>query len=149
MELALYNPSYKQDLLKLASNFFKASPFKGLNFSIETAEIAIDNLYKDKENSIIILCVKEGNVIGFIIGVTCPLAFSTDKVVTELAWWVEPEHRLSRAAFKLIDAYEYWANNVAKAKLVCMNSLNTMESVDKIYQKRGYTLFEKSWVKEV
>jgi len=98
-------------------------------------------LNSDNTDKIILLYGFE----GMIAGLAFPFIYGKDKMVTELAWWVEPESRGNETGAKLLEAFEYWAREVVKAKLVTMISLD--DKVGKFYEKNGYALQERTYMK--
>jgi GNAT superfamily N-acetyltransferase len=98
-------------------------------------------------DTVVILLRKEEKAVGFIVGFANSPLFSGDKIATEAAWYVQPEHR-GRGSLKLLQAYEYWAKNVAKVKLIQMLHLGD-ERLDKLYERKGYRKSEVCYIKEV
>lgn len=82
---------------------------------------------------------------GFIMGQATRFPFGPDLIASETAWWVEPEARGENKGGKLFEAFEYWAKNVAGCKLISMTSLNS--TVEKIYRRKGYKLYERAYMK--
>jgi GNAT superfamily N-acetyltransferase len=98
-------------------------------------------------DTVVILLRKNEKVIGFLVGFANSPLFSTDKIATEAAWYVYPEHR-GRGSLKLLQAYEYWAKHVAKCKLIQMLHLGD-ERLDKLYERKGYRKSEVCYIKEI
>lgn len=82
---------------------------------------------------------------GFIAGQATKFPFGPDLIATEIAWWIEPEARGENKGAKLMEAFEYWAKNVAGCRFISMTSLNN--TVEKIYKKKGYKLYERAYMK--
>lgn len=82
---------------------------------------------------------------GFLAGMVTPFPFSTDFLATELAWWVEPEARQEGLGTKLLEAFEYWAREKAGCRLISMSSLD--DKVGEMYEKQGYKLYERAYMK--
>ena len=91
----------------------------------------------------------EGTVNGFACGIKGSLlANSNVSTGTELAWWVNPEHRKGRNGINLLKHLEYQAK---KAGIKYWNML-FMESsmpliIEGIYQKMGYNKAEVYYTK--
>lgn len=84
---------------------------------------------------------------GFIAGLVQPFMLGTVKLATELAWWVEPAYRKKKVGKELVEAFEFWAVNIARAKLISLACYD--DEVGKFYEKNGYRLFERAYMKEV
>lgn len=138
--------------LKLVlKRFFLNSPFVNLTefdeeVTVRTAENIING---PKENGIILLYFKDGEVKGVLAGLAHEMFFSRDKVATELCWWVDEDAR-GRDSLELIEAYEFWAEKVG-CSIVSMANLTgtTGERLDKYYKRRGYTPLETAYGKRV
>lgn len=83
---------------------------------------------------------------GMIAGRLAPYAFAPLLIAAELGWWVEPEHRKSKVGKELLEAFEYWAKQ-KNCKMVTMVSLD--DEVGKIYERKGYHLAERVYMKEL
>lgn len=101
------------------------------------------------DNPLIFTVVERGK--GFIVGFIAPSFLEPSKIqCSELAWYVEPEHRGSSVAIKLMKKYE----NFAKEKgcnyvtMVCLDNLNP-DKVGDIYHKLGYNTLEHHFRKEL
>lgn len=95
------------------------------------------NILQNPKASIIILAEKENKTIGMIIGVVTKPLFSSIRIATEIAWYVNPEDRKTKASLELLKAYDYWAKNIAKCDMVQLMHLNT-DRLGKVYERLGY-----------
>lgn len=127
-------------IFKMAMNFLNASPYKDLGDEDSIATIIGDILNSSPTERIIIF-----SDVGFIVGAVTPFLFGPHKLATEVAWWVEPDYRGNGEGLKLLEAFEYWAKNVAEVKLISMSSLD--KTVEKYYKKNGYKLYERAYMK--
>ena|ERR1700761_8039270 len=82
---------------------------------------------------------------GFIAGAVTPFIFGESRLATEIAWWVNEDKRATGEGMKLIQAFEYWAKNVANCQMISMGSLDN--KVEKLYKKNGYKLHERAYLK--
>lgn len=86
--------------------------------------------------------------VGIIMGIKTQFFFSKTPIVQEVLWWVDPNHRHTSAAFKLLQGFEYWAKNVVNAEKVVMANLVKYD-IGSLYEKRGYKPLEVYWYKEL
>lgn len=108
----------------------------------ETITNLITNIVEDQPTSSIIILSPD---VGFIVGAVSQFPFGRCLIATEIAWWVEEDKRGTGEGLKLLEAFEYWAKNVAECKLVSMSSLD--KTVEKYYKKNGYKLYERAYMK--
>lgn len=85
--------------------------------------------------------------IGILVAMRNRFIYGTEYGATELAWFVEKEHRSSSVGSELMEAFETWAKRMDCKYTVMTSSLD--ERVDKFYQKSGYKLYERSYFKEI
>lgn len=101
-----------------------------------------------KSEKIIIVSEQKNSVVGLIMAFTAPLLFSDFRQAYELVWWVDPAYHRTRDAFRLFDAYEFWAYTSG------CHSVQTSyvhghgwSDLSKFYEKRGYVRTETSYKK--
>lgn len=85
--------------------------------------------------------------VGFLAGCVTPFLFGPHLLATEIGWWVEPEARGKGAGKEFLAAFEYWAKEKAGCTLISMVSLD--DEIGKAYEKQGYKLYERAYMKEL
>lgn len=110
----------------------------------QTIESLIRSIVTGQQNAMIILLIPG---VGFLAGMNSPFVFGPHLIASEIAWWVNEDKRKSGAGTELIDAFEYWAKNVAGCSLITLTSLD--DKVGKVYEKKGYKLYERAYMKEL
>lgn len=134
------------DDLDLVVNMFcrfgENSPYKNYVGKEQITNVMKNILEADNNEKIILL---HGEV-GMIIGIATPFLYGPHIVATELAWWVNPEARNSSVGKELLNAFEFWAKRVG-CTLITMISLD--DQLGNYYEKRGYSLFERAYMKEI
>lgn len=131
------------ELIKsMVLQFAYETEYKDYVDPVKLGAVIEDMLEGDPSKKIIIL---HGDV-GIIAGVINPIMLGTALMSTEVIWWVEPEHRNNAVGVELLEAYENWAKSCG-CKLTTMVCLD--DSVGKLYEKLGYTLRERTYLKEV
>lgn len=114
----------------------------------EVVQETILLLIKQQDNhGMAVVYEVEGEIWGMILATTVPSAFSKQVHAIELAYYVLPEHRKSKAWRELLDTYERWAKYIAKADIAAVALLD--QRVGKLYERRGYKLTEMSYKKEL
>lgn len=82
-----------------------------------------------------------GKIIGVLAGFVAEQWFSTDRVVSDLTFYITPEQRKKgRAALMLIRAFEQWA--VSQGAMDIVPGASTQidpEGTRRFYEKLGYT----------
>jgi GNAT superfamily N-acetyltransferase len=100
------------------------------------------------EHGLMVLADREGAVVGMLIIAYTTLATGGDHVVAEeVAWWVEPEHRGGRTAYKMLRF------GLERARQDGCNSV-TMRSpsgspVGEFYERLGFRPIETTYSKRL
>lgn len=131
----------KDIIQSLALNFVNTSPYKDVYSTASIIKLMDQILTGDQTKAIILLHGTD----GMIVGVASDFPYGEFKMATELAWWVNEDKRSTGVGKELIDAFEYWAKEVAGCKGITMGSLD--QPLDDYYTSRGYTLTERNFVK--
>lgn len=98
-----------------------------------------------------LLCVLEiqDKIVGFCAGIKSFLLGSREaQTGTELAWWVDPDNRGGRNGIKLLEFMEDLAKmaGVKYWNMVSMQS-SMPDTINRLYDKMGYSLEETTWTK--
>lgn len=110
----------------------------------ETISILINTILTGKQDEMIIL-LKPG--VGFLAGMRSPFLFGPHYMASEIAWWINEDKRGNKDGADLIEGFEYWAKNVAGCSLVSLTGLD--DNIGKYYEKKGYKLYERAYMKEL
>lgn len=110
----------------------------------QTISNLIETIVTGPQNTMIILLIPG---VGFLAGQASPFVFGRGSIASEIAWWINEEKRNSGIGAELVEAFEYWAKNVAGCTIITLTSLD--DSVGKFYEKKGYTLYERAYMKEL
>lgn len=91
-----------------------------------------------------------GEFNGAIGGIVHPDLTSGDKVAMEVFWFMKPEVRSGRDALRLFDSYEQEAKarGCRRVMMVTICGLND-DRISELYKRRGYTEFERHFIKEI
>lgn len=84
------------------------------------------------EHGAVILAEADGEVVGFVLALVSKSFFGPDLVASELAVYVTPEYRGTRAGVKLVRAYVAWAKSRGAKRI---NSGNSAGMDDQKYLK--------------
>lgn len=104
--------------------------------------LVTDFLTTSDDLKIVLLYEDKGMLAAFIQ----PFTLGSVPMAVEFAWWVEPDARKAGAGKALAEAYEFWAKKLG-AKLSTMACYD--EQTGKFYEKNGYRLSERAYIKEL
>lgn len=144
--LVLGSEVHRDDIKRMAIEFFNASPYKTQTIDPDRVDEFIDVFFQSRPTDrITILWVADGEPRGLLAAVAERNLFNYDRFAGELVWWIDPPYRKSRAAYKMIEAYEYWAKEKAGCKTVTLVDL--MGNLDRYYKRKGYERRETTYLK--
>ena len=129
-----------QTVLDMSMKFMDSIGYKDFSDEASISELIVRVLSAPHDEQIIIL-----DDFGFIAGQKTKFPFGPDYLASEIAWWIDPESRGENRGLKLMNAFEYWAKNIANCRFISMTSLD--KNVEKVYKKNGYKLYERAYMK--
>jgi GNAT superfamily N-acetyltransferase len=96
---------------------------------------------------IMLVSEQDDELTGMLLAVKNPNAWDPDLyVMNELCYWVEPEHRGSRAGYKLIKEYKLRCETMkAENKIEAYTLSKMVTSPDLDYQRLGFEKQEEMW----
>lgn len=93
----------------------------------------------------------DGKAVGFLAGLMAPcIANESVMIGSEIAYWIDPEHRDAGNGVLLLSSAEHNAK-AAGVDMWGMMSLENVEpeKVDKLYKGMGYAIGERSYFKRL
>lgn len=134
------------ELPKLAEEFYNSSS----HLKVFNAEIAVANWQSIIENEIgIVFGLKDNDeIIGMLGAMKVPDLHTGEMLATEIFWFVSESKR--RNGLLLVREFEKWAklNKCSRIMMAHMQDLMP-EKLEMLYTRLGYSLMEKSYVKEI
>lgn len=135
-------------LLKFAKNFHDASPYRSMRFNTEKGRKFLEGIISGRNTEgVVILALKDKIPIGMLVGSCSEPVFSSAKIAVELGWWIEVEHRKSRASVLIYKAYEDWALRVGCTHVQGAYLPGVSPDLHQFYKKHGYAQVESSYLK--
>ena len=134
------------NLVDLAEEFYSSSEFlKG--FDKEVSRKSWTNFIAGGTGAI--FAIKEGDAFHGMLGVVkFPDINTGDMTACEMFWFVSEKHR--GKGLLLVSAFEEWAKEEGCRKVAIGHLADSMpDSLEKLYVRMGYTLSEKTYIKEV
>lgn len=90
----------------------------------------------------------DDTIVGMLVGATNSPLFTKQVTAVELAWYMQPAYRDGRTALKLFDAFEKWARE-KECDFITMADLPEVADLSALYERKGYKLTEKAYIKEI
>ncbi len=135
-----------KDIVKLGVSFFEEAKIDLTpSFSQEKASTVISSMVKNDKCILYVAENNEGDTVGMIGGVVSEHWFSDEVVAQELFWYVLPDYRAGVGS-QLLAAMEGRAKELG-VSLVAMVDLGEKSPVDILLRRRGYSIYEKTYVR--
>jgi RimJ/RimL family protein N-acetyltransferase len=141
--LKIATPDDFEEIRDMAMKFMDTTGYTAYSDE-ETISKLINNILTGKQDEMIIL-LKPG--VGFLAGMASAFPFGPQLIASEIAWWINEDQRKGGAGAELVDAFEYWAKNIAGCTMITLTSLD--DKVGKFYEKKGYELYERAYMKQL
>lgn len=147
----LVRPAAETDiprLIELGRHFYEQTAYRRVPYS-EKGAAGWYRLMLD--HGLLFVATDDEALVGVIGGMSSPFLINPEHGVgTELLMWVEPEYRKSGAATALMDAIEAAAKDLGLTywSMMCLEAVQPDVAAN-LYKRRGYTLAEHTFVKEL
>lgn len=93
-----------------------------------------------------LLAEKDDELIGMLLALCVPYMWDKSKLVmTEIAYWVEPEHRGSTAGYRLLKEYLKICDEMKEQGRIHFCTMSQMEGQELNYSKFGLRPVEHTW----
>jgi len=139
LKIVTYSVEYRDQALALAREMHAESAshrFMRLNEQKLVEQFRRASISEDAYFS---LAVRDGAVLGGLLGVIYDQYFSDERAATELAWFMSKSARGSSAAVRLLHHFEEWASaRGARAVLLGQSTGVDIDRTTRLYGKLGY-----------
>ena len=137
-------------IMAMMINFANSSPYaplKNPQYHDMYVRKLLDHIQK---NGIILLGIKNDEPVGMLIAVIQQDSWLPHvKTMKEIAWWVEPEHRMTTLGYRLLKEYIKCGEKLVESDIIEGFTLtNMMQSPDFDLEKRGWRPVETNYVYE-
>lgn len=149
MDIRLATPEDETVVINLLYEFYLASPYPAEDWNAyHVRKLFREVVEGPKANGVVFLAIDGKNrPVGLLGALKTILPFSGQEVGMELAWYVNPEYRSTRAGLLLLKAFEFWCKEIAKVQVYQVSSLENLPDVERLYEKYGYKMTEKAYIK--
>lgn len=135
------------DLMVLAREFAREAPDVYV-WDKNKVETILNQALEENHMCILVVEDSKGYITGGLLGVLTEMFMSTKVVATELSWFMSKEHRNSKSALGLMKEFERWAKDNG-ANIVAMADLEGVSYLEALYSRKGYSLSERVYIKEI
>jgi GNAT superfamily N-acetyltransferase len=132
-------------VVRMSGDFWQHSAFDEEFIERDCAAMAEDRI----NDGLLFIYESNGEAHGFIALVVGPLMVNFGvNIGTEIAWWVDPDHRAGRAGIGLLKAAEDAAKDRGCKYMGMLYMESSMpEAIKTIYERSGYRKSEANYLK--
>jgi GNAT superfamily N-acetyltransferase len=138
----------KFDLPKLKQmlwNYHDCGNIKGLDITSEETGLRILSMIL-AGGGVALVSEKDDELTGMLLAVRSPFLWDNSKtIMTEIAYWVEPEHRGSSAGYRLLKEYVEYCDELKDLNKICNYTISQMEGQELNYSRFGFKPIEHTW----
>jgi N-acetylglutamate synthase-like GNAT family acetyltransferase len=135
------------DILDMLRSYRMLTPLPFLA-EADDAEYVTQMLTELMAGKGLVLIADKDGVAGLLVAVIAPSMWSPKHVVmTEMAYWVEPECRGGTMGYRLLAEYKQRGDELKKNGRICNYLISKMSNSPNLqYQKFGFEKLEEFWV---
>tara|TARA_R110000782_G_scaffold70496_7_gene141641 strand:- start:36 stop:503 length:468 start_codon:yes stop_codon:yes gene_type:complete len=137
-------------IIELLKRFAQAQPFGKLKLEAEqyNDHHVRKVLYNVRAQGVVLLAHIDSEIAGIFMAVKSPdLWVPNIKILAELIWWVNPEHRESSAGLRLLKEYTKIGEQLVKKGEISTFTMTLLEnSPISNLEKRGWNPVETNYV---
>lgn len=128
------------EAVRLARAFHAASAYAGLPLSIAKVDALCQNAIAGGDYFCVVLDTGDG-LGGYLMGIAYEHHFSTERTVSDLGFWIEPQHRSPFAARAMLAELERWAFHVKQVGTLNLGVSSGIADADvvRFYRLLGYS----------
>lgn len=103
------------------------------------------------DNGAVFVARVEGVIVGALIAMLVPLWFNRDHIAaSEMAWWVDEEHRGGMAGIGLYMAFMDWAEESKANSMIISDLVSGGEgTLGNMPERLGYSMVERSHMRKI
>lgn len=137
-------------IIQLLENFANAAPVSFYHNPRYNTQYVIRQLAEIHQQGIILVGEIDGDIQGMIIAKSCSDPWLPHiKVMREMAWWVEPQHRMGSLGYRLLKEYQKICKQLVEQKKVTAFTITTLtESPINDMSRWGWRPIEQNYVYE-
>ena len=132
-------------LKQMLWNYHDSGNIKGLDITSEETGLRILSMIL-AGGGIALVSEKDNELTGMLLAVRSPFLWDNTKtIMTEIAYWVEPEYRGSTAGYRLLKEYVEYCDELKDLNKISNYTISQMEGQELNYSRFGFKPIEHTW----
>ena len=145
MKIRLANKFDIPQLMEMLRHYRDSGTIK--NLKVESEETAMKILTAIIVGlGIALVSEKDNKLTGMLLAIKSPFMWDVNKLImSEIAYWVEPEHRGSTAGYRLLAKYVEHCDELKDSSVIVNYTMSQMAGQDLDYTRFGLKPVETTW----
>lgn len=137
-------------IMELLENFANAAPVSFYHQPKYNASHVMRQLGEIHNSGVILVGEVEGQIQGMIIAKICADPWLPQiKIMREMAWWVEPSHRMGTLGYKLLKEYQRICQDLTDRSVITAFTITTLTDTPiNDMQRFGWRPIEQNYMYE-
>ena len=132
-------------LKQMLWNYHDSGNIEGLDITTELTGLHILSTIL-AGGGIALVSEKDNMLTGMLLAIRNPFLWDHNKtIMTEIAYWVEPEHRGSTAGYRLLKEYVELCDELKDLNKISNYTISQMEGQELNYGRFGFKPIEHTW----
>jgi GNAT superfamily N-acetyltransferase len=134
-----------QKIINMLWNYHDSGSIHGLTVADEkTALKILTHILAGA--GVAILAEKNNEPVGMLLAFKTPFLWDNSKyIMSEIAYWVEEEHRGSTAGYRLLAEYVKYCEQLKEENMIINYTVSQMEGQTLNYSRFGFKPIEHTW----
>lgn len=137
MKLRLATYADLPAIVRLGRLMHQESTYAALDYDDDTVASTVADLI-DKKQFVVVAEDTNGQVVGGMVGSVDPCWFGRDAIASDLALFIDPQHRGGMLVVRLVKAFVQWSR-LAGAKQIRPGVTTGSEQAVALYERMGFT----------
>ena len=128
-----------EDLVDLGIAITSETAYRDIRYDRARAREFVEMYLAEHDTRKIFIHKQDARLQGALFGYVTDYIFSYDLMASEELFYIYPEYRNSRIAFKLMQAFETWAMTKSVIEICCsVSTLDNADRIGKFYERMRY-----------
>lgn len=129
----------------MALHFLQSAPYGAIFGATPELAHALTTMVLDR-GTVFVAVDSNGLIVGMLGAVAGPWLGVGPVCASEIAWWIEPDHRGGMTAIRLEQAYTEWARTQGA---VVAQMIAPDDRTEQLYRKLRYRFIESAFIKDL
>jgi GNAT superfamily N-acetyltransferase len=129
-----------EPMIEMGASMHAESAFAALDYSWSKCRELGHRYIQNPDVNFGAVAEADGKTVGMLMGYVTDYYFGNDKIACDILWYIDPDHRGSRAAIKLLRAFQRWAKEQGASEVcIGVSTAVEFERTGLLLQRLGYT----------